>query len=163
MIEIRPIKPDEWKIAKRLIYSVAKDVFSDPLPVDEIMAKYDAHGTLEEMEDIQKNYFDNGGTFLVTTDKSRLVGTGAIRRMDADTCELKRLWLLTEYHGRGLGYRMIRQLLAFARARGYQRIRLETDPVHQRRAIEFYKRLGFYEVPIPDATDKEDILMELVL
>lgn len=163
MVEIRPIKPHEWHAAKRLIYTVAKDVFSDPLPVDEIMAKHEAGGTLEEMDNIQANYFENGGVFLVTTENGRMIGTGAIRRLDDQTCELKRLWLLTEYHGRGLGYRMIQELLKFARGKGYERIRLETDPAYQKRAIEFYKKLGFYESPIPDAVDNEDILMEMVL
>ena len=65
-----------------------------------------------------------------------IIGTGAIRKLEGDLCELKRLWLLTEYHGQGLGYRMLRELLAFARETGYQRIRLETDPVAQRRALE---------------------------
>ncbi len=58
---------------------------------------------------------------------------------------------------------MIRELLALARKKGYRRVRLETDPIHQRRAIGFYKRLGFYAIPIPNATDDEDISMELVL
>ena len=163
MIEIRPINPDEWRAAKRLIFTVAKDVFSDPLPVDEIMAKYEEGGTLEEMDNIQANYFENGGIFLVTTENGRMIGTGAIRSLDDQTCELKRLWLLTEYHGRGLGYRMIQELLKFARGKGYERMRLETDPVYQKRAIEFYKRLGFYEIPIPDAVDNEDTLMEIGL
>jgi ribosomal protein S18 acetylase RimI-like enzyme len=70
---------------------------------------------------------------------------------------------LPEYHGKGLGYRMMLELLSFAREKGYERIRLETDPVYQKRAVEFYKRLGFYEIPISNATDDEDILMELSL
>lgn len=163
MIEIRPIKQDEWIAAKRLIYAVAKDVFSDPLSVDEIMKVHEARGALEEMDDIRANYFDNGGIFLVTTDRNRLIGTGAIRRMDDSVCELKRLWLLTEYQGKGLGYRMMQELLKFARDKRYRRIRLETDPIYQRRAIDLYKRLGFHEIPTLPATEQEDILMEMIL
>jgi ribosomal protein S18 acetylase RimI-like enzyme len=58
---------------------------------------------------------------------------------------------------------MMQELPAFARGKGYQRIQLETDPEHQGRAIEFYKKLGFYKMPIPDATDEDDILMEMQL
>lgn len=163
MMEIRPIQPGEWKLAKRLIYMVAKEVFSDPLPVDEIMAKYEARGTLKEMDNIQANYFETDGIFLVMTVDGEMIGTGAIRRLDEDACELKRLWLLDRYQGRGLGYRMVQELLSFARAKGYKRIRLETDPVYQKRAVEFYKRLGFYEIAVPDMTDDEDILMEMIL
>jgi putative acetyltransferase len=115
------------------------------------------------MNDIQHTYFDNDVIFLVLTDDDQLIGTGAIHKLEDKICELKRLWLLTEYHSRGLGYRMMQQLLTFAREKGYERITLETDPIYQKRAVEFYKRLGFYEIPIPNATNDEDILMELAL
>jgi ribosomal protein S18 acetylase RimI-like enzyme len=72
------------------------------------------------------------------------------------------VWLLFEYHGKGLGYRIIQELLAFAREKGYQRIRLETDREFQTRAFDLYKRLGFYE--IPRYTDHQDeTAMELIL
>ncbi len=95
------------------------------------------------------------------TDDNRMICTGAVLRIDDETCELKRLWLLFDYHGQGLGYRMMQELLMFARAKGYRRMRLETDPFAQSRAFEFYKRLGFYE--IPRYSDNEDIAMEMIL
>jgi len=52
MVHIRPIKPDESELARRLIYTVAKHVFNDPLPLEDIMAHFDARGMLEEMSDI---------------------------------------------------------------------------------------------------------------
>jgi len=114
------------------------------------------------MNDIQKNYFENGGIFLVMTENDQLICTGAIRQLEEGICELKRLWLLTEHHGQGLGYRMLQACLSFAREKGYKRIRLETDPVAQSRALEFYKKLGFYE--IPSYTDRGDeVALELVL
>ena len=165
MIEIRRIRfaPDEWAVAKRLVYRVAHAIFNETHPLEEMIAHYDSRGTLDDMEDIQKNYFENGGVFLVTTENDQIIGTGAIRKLDDDMCELKRLWLLTEYHGRGLGYRMMQELLTIARERGYKRMRLETDAVAQRRAVEFYKRIGFYEIPIPNASPEEDIMMEMAL
>jgi putative acetyltransferase len=162
MIEIRPIKPDESELARRLIYAVAKDVFNDPLPLQEIMAHYDSRGTLEDMDDIRENYFENGGIFLVMTDDDKIICTGAVRKLEEGICELKRLWLLSEYHGRGLGYRMMQELLSFARGEGYQCMRLETDPVSQKSAMDFYKRLGFYEIPKYSRHDDE-IAMEIIL
>jgi len=72
------------------------------------------------------------------------------------------LWLLTEYHGKGLGYRMTQELLRIARDMKYERIRLETDPIYQKPALEFYRRLGFYEIPRYSARTDE-IAMEMVL
>jgi len=163
MTEIRRIKPDEWLIAKRVVYRVAQDVFNDSRPLDETMAFYEERGELKDMDNVEQSYFRNGGIFLVMTEDNTIIGTGAIRKLEEGVCELKRLWLLTEYQRKGLGYRMMQELLSFARGKGYQYVRLETDPVFQKRAIEFYKRLGFYEVPIPNAIDGEDILMEMSL
>jgi len=163
MINIRRIKPDEATAAKQLIYRVAHIIFNDPGPLEESIAYHESRSEMKDMDDIQRNYFDSGGIFLVITDDDQLIGTGAIRKLENNICELKRLWLLTEYHSRGLGYRLMQELLLFAREKGYERIRLETDPVYQKRAVEFYKRLGFYEIPISNATSDEDILMELSL
>jgi len=57
---------------------------------------------------------------------------------------------------------MIQELFSFARQRGYMRIWLQTDAFHQSRALNFYKRIGFYEIPrYTDHTD--DIAMEMCL
>lgn len=149
--------------AKRVIYRVAHELFNDSLPLEESITFHEERGELKDMDSIQQNYFNQDGIFLVTLHAQEIIGTGGIRRLDNDICELKRFWLLTEYHGKGLGYRMIRELLSFAREKRYKRIRLETDPNSQKRAVEFYKRLGFKEVPIANATDDEDILMEMQL
>ena len=162
MINIRRIEPHEVSLAKHLIYDVAHRVFNDPRPLEESIASFEARGTLDDMSDIQQIYFENDGIFLVLTDNEQIIGTGAIRKLDTRTCELKRVWLLFDYHGKGLGYRIIQELLAFAREKGYQRIRLETDRQGQSRAYELYKRIGFYEVP-RYSDNEEDIAMEMVL
>ena len=163
MIEIRRINPDEVTAAKRVIYRVAHEIFNDPLPLEESIVYHESRGKLKDMDDIQQNYLNNGGIFLVIEDENQIIGTGAIRQLEDKVCELKRLWLLTEYHGQGLGYRMLQQLLSIAREMGYKRIRLETAPMHQKRALELYRRVGFYEIPRYDTTHEDDIAMELVL
>ena len=162
MIEIRPIKPEEIPSAKQLIYRVAHKVFHDIRPLEESIAFYESKGQLQDMDDFQNTYCGPGGIFLVMTDHDPIIGTGAIRRTDDETCELKRLWLLLEYHGRGLGYRMMQELLSFAREKGYSRMRLETDQSYQNRAFEFYRRLGFYEIP-RYSDNEDDVAMETIL
>ena len=162
MIKIRHIEPHEVPLAKILIYRVAQRVFDDRRPLEESVSFFEAKGTLNDMDDIQRNYFDNDGIFLVMTNEEQLIGTGAIRKIDEEICELKRVWLMFEYHGKGLGYRIIQELLAFAREKGYQRIRLETDRDDQRRAYDLYKRLGFYEIP-RYSDNEDDAAMEMLL
>ncbi|HSL45174.1 MAG TPA: GNAT family N-acetyltransferase [Anaerolineales bacterium] len=162
MINIRRIQPEDVTSAKRVIYRVAHQLFHDTRSLEESIAVLEAERRLHDMDDFQRTYFDQYGIFLVITDQERVVGTGAIRRIDDKTCELKRLWLLFEYHGQGLGYRMMQELLAFARQQGYARIRLETDRNDQSRAYNFYKRLGFYDIP-RYGDHEDDVAMEMIL
>ena len=159
---IRPIRPDEVPAARYLIYSVAHEIFNDTRPLEDSMAYYDSQGVLEDMDDIQRSYFDDGGTFLVMVDGERIIGTGAIKKWDDEIGELKRLWFLKEYRGQGLGHRMTTELLNFARNKNYRRVRLETDPVAQSHAIQFYKRLGFDEIP-RYSQNHDEMAMEFIL
>lgn len=162
MIKIRSIKPEEIPFAKELIYRIAHQIFEDPRTLGESIAYYEGRELLRDMDELQHTYFDNDGIFLVLTDDDQIIGTGAIRKIDGEICELKRLWLLVEYHGQRLGYRMIQELFAFARAKGYKRVWLETDRNAQSHAYELYKRLGFYEIP-GYSNHKDETAMELML
>jgi putative acetyltransferase len=162
MIKIRHIKADEIAFAKQLVYRVAHQVFNDTRTLDESIAFYESQSQLKDMDEFQQTYFDNDGIFLVLTDDDQIIGTGAIRKIDDEICELKRVWLLFEYHGQGLGYRMIQELFAFAREKGYQRVRLETDRNSQSRAFDLYKRLGFYEIPRYSG-HQDETAMEMIL
>jgi putative acetyltransferase len=162
MIKIRQISPEEVAFAKQLIYRVAHQVFNDTRPLEESISFYESRSLLQDMDEVQQTYFDNNGIFLVLTDDDQIIGTGAICKIDNEICELKRVWLLFEYHGQGLGYRMIQELFAFARKKGYQRVRLETDRDSQSRAFDLYKRLGFYEIP-RYSDHKDETAMEMML
>jgi len=109
--------------------------------------------------EVQSNYFEAGGTFLVVLNGDQVVGSGALRRLDDETAELKRMWLLEKYHGQGIGYQLISQIIDFAHQNGYARIRLQTSPI-QVRALSFYRQVGFYEISCYN-DDFEEISMEL--
>lgn len=162
MIEIRRIKPDEAAAAKQVIYRVAHEIFNDPLPLEDSIAYHESRGELKDLDDIQQNYFENGGIFLIMLDGSQPICTGAIRKFKDDVCELKRLWLLTDHHDKGLGHRMLQELLAFAREKGYRKVWLQTDAIYQSRALDFYRRIGFYEIPRYTA-QTDDVSMEMML
>ena len=56
--------------------------------------------------------------------------------------ELKRMFLLPEYRGRGYGSEIAERLLGAAREAGYRRVRLDSDPSMEH-ALRLYRRLGF--------------------
>jgi hypothetical protein len=110
MIQIRHIKLDEIAVARQLIYQVAHQVFHGTRSLGESIAFYEGRGEWCDMDEFQQTYVDNDGIFLVMTDQGQIIGTGAIRKVDSEICELKRVWPLFEYHGKGLGYRMLQEL-----------------------------------------------------
>jgi hypothetical protein len=68
----------------------------------------------------------------------------ALRRLDDETCELKRMWLLPPIAG-WLGRKMAQQLLDIAVRRGYKRTRLDTSP-RQQQALRLYTKIGFQPI-----------------
>jgi len=145
MIHLRPIHASEVPAAMYMILSVAYNIYGWNGSLEDNIRHFEASGEFRDMDEVQAHYFENDGLFLAVLDDDRIIGTGAVRRLDASTCELKRLWLLETYHGKGIGYQVFMQVLEFARGKNYQFMRLQTSP-EQSRARAFYKKLGFYEI-----------------
>ena len=145
MITITPIQTYQIAAAKQVIAAVAQRIFEPEKSADEFASILDDEHELQDVDNALQVYAGETGIFLVALDDDRLVGTGAIKPHDQQTAELKRLWLLEEYHGRGIGYQVVMRLFDFARQAGYKRIYLQTS-LQQQRAIAFYKRIGFVEI-----------------
>ena len=79
MFETNPIKPDQVNAAKRVIYTVARELFHDQEPLEELIGICEARGELADIDDISRNYFENGGAFLVMTVVGRVIGSDSIR------------------------------------------------------------------------------------
>jgi putative acetyltransferase len=161
MIEIRPIHVEEIPAARRVILTVAYGIYGWNGSLEDSIREFEASGEFDDMAKVQTHYFQNDGLFLAVLDDGTLVGSGAIRKLDPETAELKRMWLLESHHGRGIGYQVIQRLFEFARTKGYRRVRLQTGH-QQTRALAFYQRLGFYE--IANYNDKDgEVSMEINL
>ncbi|NKB26671.1 MAG: GNAT family N-acetyltransferase [Rhodobacteraceae bacterium] len=74
------------------------------------------------------------------------VGCIAYRRHDADSCEMKRLYVVPDARGHALGRQLIDALLTSAQANGYRRIILDTGEFLDA-AVSLYQSYGFVEIP----------------
>ncbi|MFN0034516.1 MAG: GNAT family N-acetyltransferase [Saprospiraceae bacterium] len=74
------------------------------------------------------------------------VGCGAIRAYDADALEVKRMFVLPEYRGRGIAAAVLSDLEAWARELGHSRCVLETGK-KQPEAIALYQKSGYRTIP----------------
>ena len=161
MITIRAIREEEISAVKQIIHRVAYNIFGFDGTLEESIRYYEELDTFQDLEDVQAHFFDAVGTFLVALNDEQVIGSGALRKLDDDCAELKRMWLLEAYHGQGIGYRLIQRLIVFARQNGYARMRLQTSP-EQARALVFYRRIGFYEIPCYN-DEFDEISMELMV
>jgi GNAT superfamily N-acetyltransferase len=86
------------------------------------------------------------GAFVVLLDDDQTVAGGGIRRLENETCEVKRMWTSPEYRRRGLASTVLTALEDVGRQLGYTRVRLETGP-SQPAAIAMYGHLGYRTIP----------------
>lgn len=70
------------------------------------------------------------------------VACGAFKSFDPETVEVKRMYTLPEFRGRGLASAVLRELEAWVRESGVPRIILETGR-RQPEAIRLYSRQGY--------------------
>ena len=87
-----------------------------------------------------------GGCFVTLWLDGEAVAGGGVRRLDGgvDLGEVKRMYVVPEVRGRGLGRRLLEEIEAAARELGYRRLRLDTSGTVRR----LYEGAGY--APIPD-------------
>lgn len=82
------------------------------------------------------------GCLLLAKQGSEAAGCVGVRRLDAERCEMKRLYVRPEFRGAGLGRRLAEHAIAFARKKGYRSMVLDTLP-EMNEARGLYRKLGF--------------------
>ena len=110
-----------------------------------IDAYFDTAAFDEELATLPGKYAPPLGQLFLATVEGAPAGCVALRAIDATRCEMKRMFVYPEYHGRGVGRALGEAVLAAGRAAGYRTMLLDTS-IRQAEAQALYRRLGFREV-----------------
>jgi ribosomal protein S18 acetylase RimI-like enzyme len=118
-----------------------------------------------ELATLPGDYVPPRGALLLVERDGVVAGCVALRPLDPQVCEMKRLFVRPAFRGARLGRALAEAILSEARRIGYSRIRLDTLP-SMAEAIGLYERLGFTDIapyrhnPIPGARFLERALRE---
>lgn len=116
-----------------------------------------------ELEELAEKYGPPDGRLYLAVYGGASAGCVALRRLDAERCELKRLYVRPAFRGLGIGGALTARVLADAREIGYARMMLDTMPA-LRSAQRMYRGLGFVEIPRYNDSPMDDtIYMEKTL
>lgn len=134
-MRIREARADELDAVRGLFRE-----YAGTLGVDLAFQGFEA-----ELAALPGDYEPPRGRLLLALDGADPVACAALRPLDAETAELKRLYVRPTHRGLGLGRRLSELLIEAARAEGYTAIRLDTLP-SMGDARTLYARLGFREI-----------------
>ena len=101
-----------------------------------------------DLDNIDKYYLQSGGVFYVGLVDGAIIGTSAVRRVDEERCEIKRIYVRKEFRGKGFGKDLFLKALGFAEE-NYSMVTLKTD-AKLTDAIGLYLKNGFSVVKEED-------------
>jgi len=142
--DTRLIPTDELEIRPEALASNVARVMIGALNA-ELSARYPEDGANHFRLDPEE-VGEGRAAFLVALFQGKPLGCGAVRRLDARTAEIKRMYVEPAARGRGVGHLILRALESEARRLGLERLVLETGE-RQREAVALYERFGFVRIP----------------
>ena len=100
----------------------------------------------EELAGLPGDYAAPHGCLLLAWHGDQVAGCVALRKIEGDICEMKRLYARPAFRNRGVGKSLSRAIIAEAKKRGYSRMRLDTGPA-MKEAQALYEAQGFKIIP----------------
>jgi dihydrofolate reductase/GNAT superfamily N-acetyltransferase len=148
VLTIRQFKATEIPLIKKFLVKIFSEFGW------KIEPQYDS-----DLDDMVKFYnpADNS-IFYVVVDGNKIIGTAGIKNKGNGIAEINKMFLASDYRGRGLGNRLLTKIINFCQDKKYQKIVLITDP-KLKVAHKLYEKHGFSVTKII----KDDIHMAKLL
>ena len=108
----------------------------------------------EELAQLPGKYAPPSGGLLIGVMDGVLQGCVAVRGLDEEVCEMKRLFVRPQARGTGMGRRLAEEIIALARGLGYRLMRLDTlerlvEAMQLYQSLGFQRRAPYYANPLP--------------
>jgi len=126
---------DHWRHARQLM-----NEYADSLGLDLSFQNFE-----HELDNLESEYAPPSGAFVLAVENGQFVGCAGLRRFSEGAGEIKRLYLLPQARGRGVGRELAEAIVGAARQIGYERLLLDTLP-SMTAARSLYLSLGFKPV-----------------
>lgn len=120
--------------------------YADALGVD-----LEYQGFAAELAALPSPYVPPQGALLIAQVDGNTAGCVALRQLDDDTGEMKRLYVRPAFRSWGLGHRLVEAAVQAARRAGYAALRLDTL-ASMESAQRLYRKLGFTEITAYNST-----------
>jgi len=115
----------------------------------------------EELKNLPGKYASPTGRLFLAFADEKIAGCIALRKIDDETCEMKRLFVREDFRGSGVGKKLIEKLIAEAQEIGYKQLLLDTLPDKMPKAVALYRIYGFRKIaPYYDNPHKETLFMK---
>jgi ribosomal protein S18 acetylase RimI-like enzyme len=122
----------------------------------EMLALYEGEADIGPTREAEMFVAPNGAFVVVRDDAGSAVACGGIARFDDTRGEVKRMYVVPQARGQGLGRRVLVELERQAQALGYTSVVLETGDL-QTEALGLYASSGYERIPCYPPYDTREL------
>ena len=143
---LSPFGPDGRRIvaADESLLPLVRQLFQEYAGTLDIDLEF--QGFAEELAGLPGEYAPPRGRLLLGFEGDQPAGCVGVRPLEAEVCEMKRLYVRPDFRGSGWGRQLALQAVEEAASARYRRMRLDTLPA-MAGAQALYHALGFRPIP----------------
>jgi putative acetyltransferase len=98
----------------------------------------------KELLNLDTIYKSPRGTIILAKNNDEIVATVALKPIEENNCEMKRLYVKPEFRGLGIGEKLVTELIQFAKEANFDKMKLDTL-TRLTAAVKLYRKFGFIE------------------